>query len=85
MTDQNLAPGPEGKDNFIRIDEVLKRTCMGRTSLYAEIKEGSFEPPIVLRQNLNVWLESDVDEYIRRKTEESRKGSRVFRGTHSAG
>lgn len=85
MTDQKLGPRPEGKESFISRNEVLKRTGMGRTSLYAEIKDGSFEPPIVLRKSLHVWLESDVDEYIRRKTEEARKGSSVFRGTRSAG
>jgi len=85
MTDKDLAPVPEKRESFIRIGEVLKRTGMGRTSLYAEIKDGNFKPPIVLRQSIHVWLESDVDEYIRRKTEEARKGSPVFRGTRSAG
>lgn len=84
MTDKDLAPGPEKKESFNRIGEVLKRTGMGKTSLYEEIKEGNFPPPIVLRRNIHVWLESDLDQYIRRKTEQSRKGSRVFRATQSA-
>lgn len=84
MTDKDLAPGPEKRESFLRIGKVMERTTMRKTSLYDEIKKGNFPPPIVLRRNIHVWLESDVDEYIRRKTEESRKGSRVFRATQSA-
>jgi prophage regulatory protein len=85
MTDQNLSPGAGQKERFVRIRELEKRLGMGLSSIRGLIKDGEFPEPIVIRKKIHVWLESDVDQYIQRKAEAARKGSRVFRAAQSAG
>jgi predicted DNA-binding transcriptional regulator AlpA len=47
-----------------RIESIMARTSMKRTTIYAKIKEGKF-PPGFRRARARCWLESEIDELIR--------------------
>lgn len=51
-------------DRAIRIQEVCMRTGMGRTWLYGEITAGRFPQPFKPGARTNLWLESEVTDWI---------------------
>jgi prophage regulatory protein len=55
------APTP---DRLIKIDEVLKRTAMGKTKLYRMLKDGEFPKPVRLGSRSVAWRESTIDRWI---------------------
>lgn len=58
---------------LLRLPEVLKKTCRGRTAIYAD---PTFPKPIKLGARSVAWLESDVDAWIAQRIAISRtKGS----------
>lgn len=59
-------------DNFLRIPAVMKKVSLGKTAIYAKINAGDFPPPIKLGY-VSVWLESEIDEWIRTKVAEYRE------------
>jgi len=82
MTDQKLGPSAtRAEDSFLRTSDVLKQLRVARSTLYDMIDKGEFPEPIVLRNRLHRWLQSDVDEYKNQKIAQRRK---PFRATHDA-
>lgn len=59
-------------DKFLRLPKVIEKAGLQRTAIYDKISTGDFPPPIKLG-NVSVWLESEVDEWIRSKVAEFRK------------
>ena len=49
---------------LIRFREVSSRVGLGRTKIYALIKEGAFPKQRKLSTNSVAWLESEVTEWI---------------------
>lgn len=81
MTDRELSPQARTKDRFVKMREVLDRLGISRSTLYDMMENGEFPEPIVLRNKLHCWLESDIEEYMSRKIAQRRK---PFRATHDA-
>ena len=51
----------------IKLKEVLAKTSLGKTTLYALLKQSQFPKPISLGQRAVGWIESDIDSWILEK------------------
>ena len=47
-----------------RIETVMERTSLRRTTIYTKMKEGKF-PPGFVRGRARCWLQSEIDEVLR--------------------
>ena len=63
MARQTTAP------RFLRLPEVRQMTCLGKTSIYARINEGTFPRQIPIGSNSVVWLEKDVIAWMEKQME----------------
>lgn len=50
--------------SFLRLPEVMRRTGLPRSSLYALIKQGAFPQQIQLPGRSVAWLESDITDWL---------------------
>ena len=57
---------------FLRLPEVLERTGLSRSTIYVRLEQGGFPRPVSLGARAVGWIESEVDEWIRQRIEESR-------------
>ena len=58
-------------DSLLSIGEVCQRVNLGKTKIYELIKQGMFPPKKLMPVRRALWRESDVDEWIRRNSEEA--------------
>ena len=49
---------------ILRLPDVIQRTGLSRSTIYARIKSGHLIPPIKLGPRAVGWLSSDIDEFI---------------------
>lgn len=63
-----------GQVRFLRLPEVLARTGLSRSTIYVRLDEGRFPRPVSLGGRAVGWIESEVDEWIRERIDESRVG-----------
>ena len=54
---------------ILKLKEVLNRTGLGKTSLYALIKNADFPKQIPLGSRAVGWLENEVDRWILNRIE----------------
>lgn len=59
-------------DKFLRIPKVMDKVGLRRTAIYDKISREEFPPPIKLG-SVSVWLESEVDDWMRAEVERHRK------------
>lgn len=52
--------GVPSSERLIRIEELMKITSLGRTSLYRAVKLGDFPHPVKIHGRAAAWLESEV-------------------------
>ena len=59
---------------FVRLPELLEQLAVGKTTLYARIKQGTFPPPVKFGERVSAWPEHEVDPvvnaYMRSATKE---------------
>ena len=59
---------------FVRLPELLEQLAVGKTTLYARIKQGTFPPPVKFGERVFAWPEHEVDTvvnaYMRSATKE---------------
>lgn len=55
---------------IIRLNEVINRTGLGKTSLYKFIKAKTFPQPIALGERAVGWVEVEVDRWITARVNE---------------
>lgn len=48
----------------LKIQAVLKRTGLGRDSVYRLARAGKFPRPIKISERASGWLESEVEHYL---------------------
>lgn len=51
----------------LKIKEVLNKTGLGKTTLYALVKQSQFPQPISLGLRAVGWLDSEIDSWIQAK------------------
>ncbi len=49
---------------ILRLPDVIKKTGLSKSSIYNEIKNGSFPAQIKLTQRSSGFLESEIDDWI---------------------
>lgn len=56
----------------LRLPTVRSRVGYSRSTIYIRVADGTFPKPIRLGARAIGWLESDIDEWIASRVEESR-------------
>lgn len=59
---------------FLRLPEVLNRTGLSRSSVYAKISTHNFPSPIKLGPRAVGWIADEVDGWIQCRIDASRRG-----------
>nr|VFK11505.1 MAG: transcriptional regulator, AlpA family [Candidatus Kentron sp. LPFa]VFK27680.1 MAG: transcriptional regulator, AlpA family [Candidatus Kentron sp. LPFa] len=59
--------------SILRLPAVKARTGLSRSSIYLRISEGRFPAPVSLGGRAVGWVEAEVDDWLNRQIENSRK------------
>jgi prophage regulatory protein len=59
--------------SILRLPTVKARTGLSRSTIYLRISLGIFPRPVSLGPRAVGWLESEVDAWLAKRVEESRK------------
>ncbi|EKT4554048.1 AlpA family transcriptional regulator [Pseudomonas putida] len=51
-------------DRFMRIDEVISVTGLGRNTIYTRMRKGTFPRQVRLGPNSVAWLQSDISDWM---------------------
>lgn len=62
---------------FVRLPELLEQLAVGKTTLYARIKQGTFPPPVKFGERVSAWPEHEVDTVAMLICDQQQK--RIFR------
>ena len=65
---------PHGGVTMLRLPTVKTRVSLGRSSIYAAIKRGTFPAPIRLSERAVAWVESEIETWLAARIEASRTG-----------
>jgi prophage regulatory protein len=60
-------------DRILRFPEVKARVGLCRSHIHNLVAQGKFPAPIKLGARASGWLESEIDQFIQSRIEESRK------------
>jgi prophage regulatory protein len=55
----------ETSPRFLRREEVLARTGLSKSDLYARVSIGTFPQPYDIGKRAVAWLEAEIDQWIR--------------------
>jgi prophage regulatory protein len=58
---------------ILRLPDVKARTGLSRSTIYLKIAEGTFPEPISLGARSVGWVASEIDAWIARRIEQSRR------------
>ncbi len=58
---------------ILRLPKVKVRTGLSRSTIYLRVSEGSFPAPISLGGRAVGWIESEVNDWLTKHIEASRK------------
>jgi prophage regulatory protein len=58
---------------ILRLPEVKHRTGLSRSTIYLRISMGTFPQPVALGDRAVGWIESEVNDWLNRQIENSRK------------
>ncbi|HYC55705.1 MAG TPA: AlpA family transcriptional regulator [Candidatus Binatia bacterium] len=64
------------KHKILRLPAVKHSTGLSRSTIYLRVAQGSFPAPVSLGGRSVGWVEQDVQEWLQRRIEESRKARR---------
>ncbi|RJG50582.1 AlpA family phage regulatory protein [Motilimonas pumila] len=57
---------------FLKLQQVMDKTTLCRSSIYILIKAGEFPENYTVMGKRKAWLESEVDDWLMSKMEECR-------------
>ena len=66
-------PDVDAAPRILRLPEVRARTGLSRSTLYLRMAEGRFPKPIALGERAVGWIEAEVDAWLHRQIEASRR------------
>lgn len=52
---------------FIRINEVINKTGIARSTIWLWVSENKFPKPIKLSPRITVWEEDEIEDWINKK------------------
>ncbi len=61
--------------SILRLKQVMARTGLSRSSIYAKISDGNFPAQVRLGQRAVGFVESEIEAWITRQIERSRKAA----------
>ena len=67
MANQQIAAHP----TLIKIDSVSSQVGLGKSTLLAWESTGRFPRAVRLSANIRVWLQQDIDDWVREQHEKS--------------
>lgn len=63
--------------NLIGLQDIKRKTTLGKTTVYQQIKERNFPAPVHIGRRRVAWVEAEVDTWVRSRIEErDEKGSK---------
>jgi prophage regulatory protein len=57
-------PAPAVSGRILRMPQVLRKTGLGRNTIYVAMRRGAFPQSVVLLGGRVGWLEADIDAWI---------------------
>jgi prophage regulatory protein len=60
---------------ILRLPAVKTRTGLSRSTIYLRVSQGKFPRPVSLGGRAVGWLEAEVQEWLQRRIEASRKAA----------
>lgn len=60
-------------DTILRLSSVKERVGLGRTSIYAAVKNGTFPTSVKLGGRAVGWLASSIDAWIESRVQDGRQ------------
>jgi prophage regulatory protein len=51
-------------EKLLRITDVSKKTTLAKSTIWLKMAQGQFPKPTKLSPAINVWKESQIDEWI---------------------
>ena len=57
----------DASNKLLRLPEVMEKTGVRRSSVYAWMKDGSFPKQIKMSLRASGWIEREIDEWIERR------------------
>lgn len=64
-------------ERILRLPQVKERTGLGRSSIYLKENDGIFPQRVSLGARSVGWLESEIDQWIANRIQESRNGGKL--------
>lgn len=61
--------------NILRLPAVKTRTGLSRSTIYLRVSQGTFPKPVSLGARAVGWVESEIQEWLQRQIETSRKAT----------
>ncbi|WP_368429956.1 helix-turn-helix transcriptional regulator [Sulfuricaulis sp.] len=61
--------------NILRLPAVKTRTGLSRSTIYLRVAQGKFPKPVSLGARAVGWVESEIQEWLERQIESSRKAN----------
>lgn len=55
---------PEVAIHILRLPEVVRRTGLGRDTVYRLARNGAFPKPLKLSERASGWIESEIDQWV---------------------
>jgi prophage regulatory protein len=52
------------RESFIRLKQVITRTGLSRSTVYAYIRDGRFPRPVSTSARCVAWVEGEIDSWI---------------------
>jgi prophage regulatory protein len=62
-------------DSILRLPAVKTRTGLSRSTIYLRVSQGTFPRPVSLGGRAVGWLEEEIQEWLQRQIEASRKAA----------
>lgn len=60
---------------ILRLPAVKTRTGLSRSTIYLRVSQGTFPKPVSLGARAVGWVESEIQEWLQRHIETSRKAN----------
>jgi len=65
---------------ILRLPAVKARTGLSRSTIYLRISEGRFPKPVSLGGRAVGWVEAEIDDWLNRQIDNSRKAANGLGG-----
>ena len=54
-------------EHLLRLDQVIHRVGLGRSTIYRRVYEGTFPPPLKIGDRAIAWRQSEVEQWIKKR------------------